>query len=531
MQYLFTFFVLCATFILGSCEEDDPFRLLFESSWTEQTDLIPLEVSGTVPTWLSGSFIRNAPGAFEMGKRNLTMAFDGYAKLFEWNIDGKNGKVQYRTRFQESHWFNSSKRQKDISASVLFGSTDPPENFMFDMERMFAASDNRNVNVWQFGDTKALIADMTMSYHLDDNLRAAEPLTFNDGWTNASKSISCAHPQHMPTKPGTTKRPYSPNNMWSTHDSINYFCKTNPFGTTACNLIRIDKNLVRHVIPNTTFTFPFRKISYMHSFGLTDTHAILFGYPLYYGFLGMMMGQSVSKSFRWMPEDGVRVFVIALDGSGVTELHSDDSFFCFHTINAFNDGDGEFVIDLTETDVNNVLHPLVIKDMRNRTKRNSIVPQLEVRRYRVNTKTSSVTYEPIDMKDHEKNWDFTYTDLPQLNMGYRGKEYCVFYGLNTNSNFTMDFAFNAAVKKNVCDNSIAAFSDTTIFSGEPVFAARPGAEKEDDGVVLLSALDTKSQRTALIILDASNMKELARAYVPADMHLPFGIHGQFFSNE
>ena len=62
----------------------DPFAKLFDSSIEELLELQPLQVQdgGTIPSWLKGRFIRNVPGRFEMEKRNFTMAFDGFGKIY-----------------------------------------------------------------------------------------------------------------------------------------------------------------------------------------------------------------------------------------------------------------------------------------------------------------------------------------------------------------------------------------------------------------------------------------------------------------
>lgn len=46
---------------------------------------------------------------------------------------------------------------------------------------------------------------------------------------------------------------------------------------------------------------------------------------------------------------------------------------------------------------------------------------------------------------------------------------------------------------------------------EPIFVARPGGTKEDDGVLLTVALDAKRKLSCLIILNAQTMKEIGRA--------------------
>src|SRR6187455_2003766 len=65
------------------------------------------------------------------------------------------------------------------------------------------------------------------------------------------------------------------------------------------------------------------------------------------------------------------------------------------------------------------------------------------------------------------------------------------------------------------------------YPGEPVFVARPDAESEnEDGGVLLSVvLDAPANNSYLLLLDACDLSEMARATVP--QHVPFGFHGAY----
>jgi beta,beta-carotene 9',10'-dioxygenase len=55
--------------------------------------------------------------------------------------------------------------------------------------------------------------------------------------------------------------------------------------------------------------------------------------------------------------------------------------------------------------------------------------------------------------------------------------------------------------------------------------ARPGAEREDDGVLLSVVLDASAGTSFMLVLAAADLGEIARAEVPH--HIPFGFHGQF----
>lgn len=60
---------------------------------------------------------------------------------------------------------------------------------------------------------------------------------------------------------------------------------------------------------------------------------------------------------------------------------------------------------------------------------------------------------------------------------------------------------------------------------EPVFIGRPGAQDEDDGVVLTIVCDKKGTHSILVALDGRTFKEVARADMPQVYGL--GPHGSF----
>ena len=58
---------------------------------------------------------------------------------------------------------------------------------------------------------------------------------------------------------------------------------------------------------------------------------------------------------------------------------------------------------------------------------------------------------------------------------------------------------------------------------EPIFVPRPGGEEEDDGVLLTVVFDEKNAHSAMVVLDAQSMEEVARAEMPSVF--PMGFHG------
>jgi carotenoid cleavage dioxygenase-like enzyme len=62
------------------------------------------------------------------------------------------------------------------------------------------------------------------------------------------------------------------------------------------------------------------------------------------------------------------------------------------------------------------------------------------------------------------------------------------------------------------------------YPSEPIFVPRPGCQAEDDGVLLSVVLDSRTQRLFLLVLDASDLTEVARTQAP--QRIPLGFHGQ-----
>ena len=90
----------------------------------------------------------------------------------------------------------------------------------------------------------------------------------------------------------------------------------------------------------------------------------------------------------------------------------------------------------------------------------------------------------------------------------------------------------AMVKYNVCagigpDGKRAGqvFTRRFHYFVEPWFVPRPGGTAEDDGVVLVLALDGAAQRGVLYVLDARSLGVLATMKLPILINLK--THGRF----
>jgi carotenoid cleavage dioxygenase-like enzyme len=108
------------------------------------------------------------------------------------------------------------------------------------------------------------------------------------------------------------------------------------------------------------------------------------------------------------------------------------------------------------------------------------------------------------------------------------KAYRFAYGLSLSRSHPHDF-INQLVKLDVQNGEVKTGSQKGCYPGEPVFVSSPEAKVEDDGLILSVVLDTRREKSFLLILDAPSLQQIARAEVPHP--LPFGFHGQFIADD
>ena len=120
-------------------------------------------------------------------------------------------------------------------------------------------------------------------------------------------------------------------------------------------------------------------------------------------------------------------------------------------------------------------------------------------------------------------------EFPMINyLQNNGRDYKYVYGVN--QNYTTPLS---VIKMDVTDPlKVIEFAyeekGEVFMPSEPVFVARPNAESEDDGVLLVMVLSDRCDY--LSILDGRSLREVARADLPKNVRGAFTFHG-FFCRE
>jgi carotenoid cleavage dioxygenase-like enzyme len=448
-----------------------------------------LEVTGAIPSWLSGSLLRTGPAKFEVGELRMRHWFDGLAMLHRFTI--ADGEVSYGNRFLHSRSYQAAKEQ----GKLVYGefATDPCRSLFKRVQTLFSPMaslpDNANVNIARLGERFVAMTETPLPVQFDARtLEAAQVRPYI-----APGQLSTAHP-HMDRASGGI---------------VNYAAKLGPRSSYRFFAVDPAPGRSGELSTRPLASLPVREPAYMHSFGLTERWLVLVEFPLVVNPLALATaGKPYIENYRWKPERGTRFTLIDRADGRAKGPFTTDACFAFHHVNAY-ERDGEVLVDLCAFEDAGIVEDLYL----DRLRAGKPVRGATLTRFTVRPDDGSVARESLASDQLE---------LPRINYKRcNERPYSYVWGVGDGPSGWLE----RVLKVDVGDGSTLAWSEPGCYPGEPVFVAAPEAADEDEGVLLSVVLDERSERSFLLVLDAADLHELARAQVPH--HIPFSFHGQF----
>ncbi len=456
-----------------------------------ETVVDELDVSGELPSWLAGSLLRTGPAKFEVGGtaaegggQRMRHWFDGLAMLHRFTIG--DGRVSYGNRFLESRSYRAARAQ----GQMVYGefATDPCRSLFKRVQTLFSPGsvlpDNANVNIARLGERFIAMTETPLPVQFDPHtLESAGMRPYE-----APGQLTTAHP-HMDRSSG---------------GMLNYAAKLG--ARSSYRFFHVAPNESK---PRAISSLPVREPAYMHSFGLTERWLVLAEFPFVVNPLALALsGRPYIENYRWKPELGTRFTLVDRVTGKATGGFQSDACFAFHHVNAYEDGD-EVVVDLCAFSDAGVIEDLYL----DRLREGKPVASAALTRFRLRVSDRSVARERLADASIE---------LPRINYGRcNERPYRYVWGVGDGPTGWLE----QVIKIDTFDGATLSWSEPGCYPGEPVFVARPESEPEDDGVLLSVVLDARAGTSFMLVLDASDLSEIARAKVPH--HIPFGFHGQF----
>lgn len=241
----------------------------------------------------------------------------------------------------------------------------------------------------------------------------------------------------------------------------------------------------------------------IHDMSLTKNYAVIFDLPVTLSFLALGMGASFP--FRWDDDHEPRVGLLPRNGEAKDIIWSPiKPNYAYHPMNAFEDDDGNVVIDIVRYD------RMFDEDVRGPF--GDSLPRLD--RWTINPKLRTVSEQIVDARAQE---------FPRCHPDLNGKPYQFGYTIAVEN-----YSFPSIYKHDMYSGETTEFKlGPGRHSAEAVFIPKVGANSEDDGYLMTYVYDANKDASELLILDAQDLSRPALAQVHLPVRVPYGFHGNW----
>lgn len=531
------------------------------SSASEVLEEETLNVTGSLPRWLHGDYFLNSAAEFGMGKRNMTHVFDGFSKVLRWRFPGGDGQLPtFRARMLQSQWRRESVEHDTVYPSAAIGPMQPPFTKFEELKTPWDhCNDNFNVNIFGFGPgaPRVALGDVSDPKHsfsrLDADDLTSSSVAWGEHWAEPiSDRNSPAHPRVVPDGSG---------------DVVGVTMRVNPLAATGIGrhslvLWRLDAKSA-DVAKGRTLLHKWKvpHLPFVHSIGLTRTHAIVCAGPVNIDAGALMIGKPFGSALQ-LSENFSTVYLVPLDPRQKIVSYRTEPFFAFHHVNAWDDamndaaggasGSPAVVFELVSLLNVSSAQPdptsaFQLGFLRSPAVRDGARLITQLRRLTLPLGGGTPTVEILPLEDATGRHD--HGDLPTINPSREGVRHCFVYLYAPQLHGSLRWSDMGIVKKNVCNASahVQTWHRPGHFPGEAFFVAAPeghsmppkdtatggrggsSAWEEDDGV-LLSAVHDGVGGEYLVVINATTMATISevRRHGRVERLLGFGIHGRFF---
>jgi all-trans-8'-apo-beta-carotenal 15,15'-oxygenase len=434
----------------------------------------PLAVEGKLPAELRGTLYRNGPGLYGQHGTRYSHPFEADGAITAIRFDG--GKVLGASRVTPS----AGLQEERMAGKVLYGLRAPWwRRVRSALSGRFKNTANTNVIVWQ-GRLFALM-EAGKPTELDPN-----DLAFR-GETDLDRTVVSwfsAHPHRVASR----------NALYNFGLEMGRQPKLHAYELPDVGAAR---HLGAAVLPGNVM---------LHDFIATESHLVFFVSPVRVSVPRMLLQIGGFRDlFKWKPELGTDVIAMPIDRPSEVVRFTTDAFYQWHFTNAFDRG-RQLVIDY-------VRYP----DFGSFYELGNFGASLD------ELGKGFAHRATIDLDERTLRSEVVLAracEFPTVAPGREGREHALSYvAIDTLRGIGKLDARTGALTEHVVPDSQRIT--------EPLFVARPGATREDDGWLLALAHDAPTSRAFVAVYDAARIPDgpIARAWF--DHQVPITFHGTF----
>jgi carotenoid cleavage dioxygenase len=417
---------------------------------TEEASEVDLPVTGTLPDWLDGRYLRNGPNPITADPAT-----------YHW-FTGDGMVHGVRLRDGKAQWYRNRWVRNESVAAAL---GEPWKGGPVHGEMDFGA--NTNV-IGHAGRTFAIVESGARPYELSDELDTIGVCDF-DGTLPGGYT---AHPKRDPE----TGELHAVSYFWGWGNKVQYTV--------------IDRaGRVRKVVDVEVGASPM-----LHDMSLTERYAVIYDLPVTFDLEIAAAGGNFP--YTWNPDYQARVGLLPRDGEAAdVRWFEVEPCYVFHPLNAYDDGD-RVVLDV-------VRHPRMFD--KNRLGPDEGRPTLD--RWTVDLTAGKVLEERLD----DRGQEFPRVDERLVGRRHR---YGYAVGVVEDADDHLDFGANALLKHDFAAGSTQVREFRNGAAGEFVMAPSTADAGEDDGVLMGFVYDRSRDASDLVLLDAGTMEDRAVVHLP-----------------
>ncbi len=434
-------------------------------------------IAGKIPLDLSGAYMRNGPNPL-FKPLSYTYPMDGDGMIHAVYLD--NGRARYRNRFVRTSALTVERRAGRALYGGLLGPVPVDPALVHPGENPGPYRNGAFIHVIRHGNHLLALDEAQKCYELTLELDTIGP------WqAGTAEPIRLgAHNRRHPQSGALFALAYS------VVDPVVRFHQIDRSG-----------NLV------TTFPVKLEAPTMIHDFVLTERHIVVLAGPAVFDVQAARAGQPL---LQWRPDLGMRIGVIALDGSSVTWLEA-SAFFVFHFANGFERGN-EIIIDYVRH-ARFALGPSPSGGPREPATLHRLSIDA-INRKLSDAKISDFAVEFPRVNDRHEATPTRFVYVPTLTSSLKLP------------NVPSDI-FNTVLKVDTATGRIGRHDFGNRIAGEAVFIPRTGGTAEDDGYLAIFAFDPVNRTSDFVLLDAARIEAVPVAVVRLPQRVPQGLHGSW----
>ncbi|KAL2826324.1 carotenoid oxygenase [Aspergillus cavernicola] len=513
----------------------------FSTSTTSPTPT-ELKIIGTFPPSTAGTFFRTGPGQHKVdtpkGPYIRSHWFDGFSQIHRFQIipiidDGnENGnagscRVVYTSRSQVDELLEEARRGGNLDNYITFGQKrDPCISLFGKVMAVFRSgvpatgrksASNVGVTVRPSmpgmpGGTVTTLTDANQIQYMDLDTLEPVGVTEQSGLHPDLKGpISCAHAAYDPV----------------TGDLYNYNLD---MGRSATYRIFRTSATTSKTEIIATISGAGVKPAYLHSFFLSEDFVILCIWPMYFTGYGasILWERNIIDALKFNPNAESKWYVIDRKGSrGIVATFTSPAFFSFHTVNAFQEENGDGTVDVVcdiiqfpdDYVVRNLYYENVLSTGSGQAVHEGARPDLV--RYKLSSIPRKGTKKGVAAAEVVKKTEGA-GELPTINPTYATKKHRYAYGIVDRGYSSF---MDGLAKTDLETGEIKYWGrePKPHTPSEAVFVPDGTDESEDAGYLLSVVFDGEKGTSYLVCLRATDMTEVGRA--ECDHPISIGLHG------